>query len=353
MILAAAAVRSRAFRMLQLMRGVWTRRAALTLLFAFVAADAGAHHSPAGYDLQKTITLAGNVIRYEWSNPHVYIFIRSTDPGGDAWEVEAGSPTMVERAGWFKDSLRVNDRVVVQVNPARNTARRAALLVSLHKADGSLTYQRGTLAPAAQPNPVAASGLTGNWLPSTPSFTRFLGSPAEWPLTSKGRASVTTHTDAKNGAQNCVSLSAPFLMAWPDLKRIEVGDRTVIIRAALIDNVERVIDMRAKSHAGAALTNQGHSIGRFEGGVLVVDTTDFTAHASGIREGVPSGRGKHLVERFQLSADRTRLTYEFELEDPEYLTKPVTGTAEWVHRPDLTYVGYRCDRAMAGRFLAK
>jgi hypothetical protein len=330
------------------------RRTLLTLLVLSAATGALAHHSPALYDLQKTITLPGSVVKYEWSNPHVYIFIRSAANDGDlVWEVETGSPTMMERAGWFKDSLRVNDQVVVQVNPAKNPARRTALLSSLQKADGSFAYQRGTLAPAARPNPVAASSLTGNWLPTTPAFVRFIGSPAEWPLTDKGRAAVTAHTDSENGVQDCVSLSAPFLMAWSDLKRIEVGDRTTVMRAALIDNIERVIHMNADSHAGAKPTNQGHSIGRFEGGVLVVDTTDFATHASGIRAGVPSGQGKHLVERFQLSPDRTRLTYSFDLEDPEYLAKPVTGSVEWVHRPDLTYTGYKCDREIAGRFLAK
>jgi hypothetical protein len=260
---------------------------------------------------------------------------------------------MMERTGWFKDSLRVNDRVAIQVNPARNQARRVALLRSLQKADGSFAYQLGNFTPAVRSNPVAASSLTGNWLPTTPAFLRFIASPAEWPLTDKGRAATTNYTDSKNGVQNCVSLSAPFLMAWNDLKQMEVGDRTTIIRAALIDNVERVVHMNAESHAGAKPTNQGHSIGRFEQGVLVVDTTDFAPHASGIRNGVPSGRGKHLVERFQLSPDRTRLTYSYELEDPEYLTKPVTGSVEWVYRPDLKYVGYKCDRELAGRFLAK
>ena len=164
---------------------------------------------------------------------------------------------------------------------------------------------------------------------------------------------MTTYTDAKNQVQNCVSLNAPFLMAWPDLKQIEVGDKTTFIRAALIDNTERVVHMNVNAPAGAEPTNQGHSIGRFESGVLVVDTTAFSPHASGIRTGVPSGPGKHLVERFQLSPDRTRLTYSYELEDAEYLTKPVTGSIEWVHRPDLKYVGYKCEPEIARRFLTK
>jgi hypothetical protein len=330
------------------------RRALLTLLGLSFATGAGAHHSPALYDLQKTITLAGSVVKYEWGNPHVYIFIRSAaDATGRPWEVETGSPTMMERAGWFKDSLRVNDQVVVEVNPARNSAQRVALLGSLKKVDGSFAYSRGALTPAARSNPVAASSLTGNWLPTTPAFARFVGAPSQWPLTDKGKAALTTYTDSKNQVQNCVSLNAPFLMAWPDLKQIEVGDKTTFIRAALIDNTERVVHMNVNSHAGAKPTNQGHSIGRFERGVLVVDTAEFSAHASGIRTGVPSGPGKHLVERFQLSPDRTRLTYSYELEDAEYLTKPVTGSIEWVHRPDLKYVGYKCEPEIARRFLTK
>jgi len=330
------------------------RRVVLTVLALSAPTSAWAHHSPALYDLQKTITLTGSVVKYEWANPHVYIFIRSTtDASGAPWQVETGSPTMMERGGWFKESLRVNEQVVVQVNPARNPAQRVALLSTLQKVDGSFAYSRGALTPAAPSNPVAASSLTGNWLPTTPAFARFVGPPSAWPLTDKGKAALTTYTDAKNDVQDCVSLNAPFLMAWPDLKQIEVGDKTTVIRAALIDNTERVVHMNATSHSGATPTNQGHSIGRFEGGSLVVDTTDFSSHASGIRTGVPSGRGKHLVERFQLSPDRTRLTYSYELEDPEYLTKPVTGTVEWVYRPDLKYVGYKCDREIARRFLSK
>lgn len=330
-------------------------RVVLAVVALSIATVAGAHHSPAIYDLQRTMRLVGSVVRYEWGNPHVYIHIRSvTDAGGVVWEIETGSPTMMERAGWSSDSLRVNEQVIVQVNPARNPARRAALLSSLQKADAAFSYQRGApLGSALPPNPVAATSLAGNWLPATPAFLRFVGASGQWPLTDKARTALASHTDSKNGGQNCVSLSAPFLMAWPDLKQIEVRDDTTVLRSALIDNVEREIHMNASSHAGAERTNQGHSIGHFEGGVLVVDTAYLSAHASGIREGVPSGPGKHLIERFELSSDRTRLTYSYALEDPEYLAKPVTGSIDWVHRPDLQYTGYQCDRDIAGRFLAR
>ena len=125
----------------------------------------------------------------------------------------------------------------------------------------------------------------------------------------------------------------------------------MIIRAALIDNVERVIHLRDDLPTTPEPTQQGHSVDRWEGGALVVDTTRFLKHASGVRAGVPSSRDKHVTERFELSTDRTRLTYSYTLDDPAYLTRPITGSVEWAHRPDLVYTGYACDPGVARRFL--
>lgn len=322
-----------------------------TLLALSVLTAADAHHSPAAYDVQRTIMLSGTVADYEWGNPHVYIHLVVPGAPDSAWEIEAGSPTVMERAGWSRDSLRVGDQVFVEVNPPRNPDRTAALLRTLRTGDGRFSHASGGTLPSSVPtDPVAATDLSGNWLPVAPAFFGFLGPATDWPLTDKARAALAVHNDALNGSQNCVSLSAPFLMVWHDLKQIEVGEEITVIRAALIDDVEREVRMNAEP-GRAPPTNQGHSVGRWDGDVLIVETTGFLEHASGIREGVPSSPAKRLSERFELSADRTRLTYSYELSDPEYLTESVTGTMEWVHRPDLTYTGYECDRDVAGRFL--
>jgi hypothetical protein len=319
--------------------------------------SAGAHHSPALYDLQQTVTLVGSVVRFEWVNPHAYVHmaVDGADEAGAVWQLEAGSPTMMELNGWSAGTLRPGERITVEMSPARNRSRRAGMLLSLRRADGTVLLQRNG-APARQAAPAAvtaADSLAGNWLPATPEFLRFVGPTEEWPLTDRARAALASHTDAENGSQNCVSLSAPFLMAWSDLKQIELRGNTAIVRAALIDAVERVVRIGADAGNTLEPTNQGHSTGRWDGGALVVETTGFSEHASGIRAGVPSSRDKHLTERFELSADRTRLTYSYTLEDPAYLTKPVTGRVEWVHRPDLEYTGYACDREVARRFLAQ
>jgi hypothetical protein len=75
-----------------------------------------------------------------------------------------------------------------------------------------------------------------------------------------------------------------------------------------------------------------------------------TTAASGRSNGVPSGVHKHLVERLTLDADGTRMAYQFELSDPEFLAAPVTGNAEWAYRPDLELALEVCDREAARRF---
>jgi hypothetical protein len=68
--------------------------------------------------------------------------------------------------------------------------------------------------------------------------------------------------------------------------------------------------------------------------------------------GLPSGSDKHLVERLELNAERTHLTYSFELEDPEYLDKPIkVGGMQWVYRPDLEFEELPCDLDNARRFV--
>ena len=136
-----------------------------------------------------------------------------------------------------------------------------------------------------------------------------------------------------------------------DLKSIELESESVIVRSAVNVGVERIVHLNVTTHDGAPFTNDGHSIGRWEEGVLVVDTRNFIDHPVGNRYGVPSGAQKHLVERFELAADRTTLTYRYRLEDPEYLAAPFEGSAVWAYRPDLPYKAEDCDLENTRRYL--
>ncbi len=322
-------------------------RANRLALLLLVAPTAFAHHSAAMFDATKTITLEGSIERYEWANPHVYIHLASSS---GTWVVEAGSPSMMQRVGWTPDSFAVGDVVSIDVNPTRNAERLMARGIVVRPLDGAALPFRASLmqSPAPAPAPVPAPGLGGNWLPGP-----FVGASTERSLTPKGAEALARADPENNPGIDCVALQAPSQMVFTDLKNIEIDGARVVLRSALNVGVERIVHLDQTTHTGAPFTNDGHSIGRWDNGTLVVDTRNFSDHPIGNGGGVPSGAQKHLVEYFELSADRTTLAYRFILEDPEYLAAPVEGSAVWEHRPDLTYTAEECDLENARRYLEK
>jgi hypothetical protein len=95
----------------------------------------------------------------------------------------------------------------------------------------------------------------------------------------------------------------------------------------------------------------GHSTGRWEEDTLVVDTTNFTDHRSPYQIGVPSGKQKHVVEKYRLTEDGTRIEMEFMLEDPEYIAEPMSHSRELMYSPHLKMYQFNCDLGSTSRFI--
>jgi hypothetical protein len=325
-----------------------------TLAVLLTALPAGAHHSRAIYDLERSITIDGTVTRFEWANPHVYLYVEARDEAGDTvvWEIENGSTTAMGRRGWSRNTFAPGDHVVVEASPGKDTSRHVAVVTTVTKA-GVTLIGRGRLDEASSASlgsAVRAEGLTGTWVVPQGALVDMFSEPDAWPLTAEGAAAVTAYDDLTMNPQiQCISRTAPWVMIFPSVQRIDIGETSVHIRSEY-DTVERIVHLDVDSHDGAAYSHHGHSIGRWEGDVLIVDTTHFSDHRSGNARGVPSGSQKHLIERFALTADRSSLRYRFELEDPEYLAAPVTGELESAYRPDIELNLVACDPDNARRF---
>ena len=83
---------------------------------------ATAHHSFAMFDMTKSVRLEGTVKRFEWTNPHSWIFLEVAGPGSTAeqWTIELPSAGALAREGWNKNYLRVGERVILHVNPLKD-----------------------------------------------------------------------------------------------------------------------------------------------------------------------------------------------------------------------------------------
>jgi hypothetical protein len=88
------------------------------------SAAAFAHHGVAGYDLNKTITLHGTVTKFDWSNPHVVVYLDAKNEAGEMqhWTIEFAAPVHMVRAGWSKSSMKTGDDIVIETHPSRNGA---------------------------------------------------------------------------------------------------------------------------------------------------------------------------------------------------------------------------------------
>jgi uncharacterized protein DUF6152 len=94
------------------------------------AAPASAHHSFAMFEPTKTLTFKGTVKTFQWTNPHVVLWVLVQPDGGGAaqeWSLETTSPGVLTRAGWTRQSLKVGDRVSVVLSPLRDGSHGGSL----------------------------------------------------------------------------------------------------------------------------------------------------------------------------------------------------------------------------------
>ena len=107
------------------------------LALAAVAIPAAAHHSYSMFDMQKTVVLEAEVVRFKWQNPHAFIEADIAAPGGtERWAIEMTSPNNLAQEGWRRTSLKPGDRVRIWVHPLRSGARGASY-VGVRLPDGS------------------------------------------------------------------------------------------------------------------------------------------------------------------------------------------------------------------------
>jgi hypothetical protein len=313
------------------------------------------HHSPIIFDADAIVVVQGPVSRFDWTNPHVYIFVETTDDIGRTveWQFETDATPILRRNGWTPGSLTTGDRVSVRANPDRLRGRAHALLISLEKDDGTvLTPTSGDPnAPTVTP---PAAGLSGIWEQRFENFLEFYARAANVATTEKGTAARAQYdVRSENPVAACIAYPSPTIVAAPQyLNELTVHDDRVTIHSEFYD-VERTIYLDGRGHPeNGERTNQGHSIGWWDGDALVVDTTLFADHRSTLPgTGLPSGAQKHVVERYALSDDGTGILIDFTLEDPEYLTEPFTGTLEWRYLPHLKMAAFDCDLEQATRFM--
>jgi hypothetical protein len=102
-----------------------------------LATAASAHHSGAMFDQAKTVTLAGTIKEYQFTNPHVWIEVLVPDAKGKPvqWSIEGEGPSLMARLGLKPKALQPGDKVTLKAHPLRD-GRAGGSFITLTLGDG-------------------------------------------------------------------------------------------------------------------------------------------------------------------------------------------------------------------------
>ena len=119
----------------------------LTALILLLAAlSLPAHHSfAAEYDSKKPVELHGTLLELEWVNPHAWIHmeVKGADGKVTKWDCEMGSPNILMRNGWRRDTIQKGDQIIVTGSAAKDGSNMAnAKVVTM--ADGKRVFNAGS-----------------------------------------------------------------------------------------------------------------------------------------------------------------------------------------------------------------
>src|SRR6266446_5161179 len=89
-----------------------------------MTASMNAHHSTAMYDSAHPITVTGVVKKFDWTNPHAFIFLDVKNEKGEVveWEVEMMSLNHLRGYGWTSKTVKAGDTISCTGSPAKSGA---------------------------------------------------------------------------------------------------------------------------------------------------------------------------------------------------------------------------------------
>jgi hypothetical protein len=179
---------------------------------------------------------------------------------------------------------------------------------------------------------------SGVWVPDVADQHRQEADPVPW--TPKVAAEIAKlKAEARAGRpylvlHDCLPYGMPSLMLIPhnSMEVLFTPGRVTILGESDGNRLRRIYTDGRKHPDDPDLTAHGHSIGRWEGGALVVDTTGIRPQSYlAVSEalGIPTDGGAHVVERLHLKSPNV-LQDDLTIEAPKILTGPWRTTRYWM-----------------------
>jgi len=119
------------------------------LIASILAAPAAlvAHHSfAAEFDDKKPVKMSGTIVKVEWQNPHMRVYVDVTDEKTGkvtTWNMEMTSPNTVRRQGWGPKDLVAGEKVTFTTYGGKVVETRGSLVTIKKLSDGRELFVAG------------------------------------------------------------------------------------------------------------------------------------------------------------------------------------------------------------------
>jgi len=332
-----------------------------------LATPALAHHSFGEFEMNKPLELSGTLKEMHLINPHSYMEIEVVDAGGkkQVMRCEMRAATLIKRSGWSAEMFKVGSHVEIDGHPHR-TDPHACYIENFKIGDAPKmnrndqiqtkavdTSKRPLKLADGQPNisgdwaveqlvlTVPPSGGNGSMIPKSQSKDFAAGKITlqQVQATQPPRPKVVYTAEGEKASKsfnrlspqdnpwfNCkpTSIIRDWTADWPinrfEQKTLSNGEKVVDITYGLYNFDRRIHVGMAKHPANIKPSYAGHSIGRWEGNTLVVDTIGFAAGV--LSPPTRSSEQMRIVERFTLDPQNFSLRRDYSVTDPVYLAAP-------------------------------
>jgi len=144
-----------------------------------------------------------------------------------------------------------------------------------------------------------------------------------------------------DSTERCIPPGVPRTMLQPfPWEVVQAPDRIVIIYE--YQAIPRQIFMDGRGHPGdLEPTYMGHSIGKFEGDTLIIDTVGLNDKTWLDPMGLPHSDVMHVIERLR-RVDHDTLVDDVTIDDPKAYTKSWTAQVTFKLHPDWQIQEYVC-----------
>jgi hypothetical protein len=328
------------------------------VLVTLAVTNASAHHSFAPhFDASKKVNISGTVKEYEAKNPHSYLHVNAVDENGRTREYicESHGVTQLSRIGITPQVLKAGTQVRVTGSLSRHSPY-MCFFETIELADGRVLNVNGP--GGSQPTPQEAKlpprkDIFGTWLLAPiPNRSTSGPQPMIQLLTPAGEKAVAGYDPFKDDPVfRCDPVAIRRVWGAPSTPlEIVRNGADVVLHHEWMD-VRRVIHMNMKTHPkDGARSSLGHSIGHWEGDMLVIETANYSAGVLNQYVEQPGQPTKGLlhsaalttVERLRVDAAKQRLVVEVDMTDPEFFKQAFPRATMEYSPSDLKIEPFKC-----------